>query len=76
MAYVALFASVGAFLLWNQGVKLVGAAIAGQYIHLMPVVGTLMAVGFLGERLYVYHVIGAVAIGTGVYLAVSSRPRA
>ncbi len=74
IAYVAMFASVGAFLLWNQGVKLVGAAIAGQYIHLMPVLGTIMAVSFLGEQLYFYHIIGALAIGSGVYLAVTSRP--
>ena len=74
VAYVALFASVGAFLLWNQGVKLVGAAIAGQYIHLMPVLGTIMAVTFLGEQLFFYHLIGALAIGSGVYLAVTSRP--
>lgn len=64
--YVALFASIGAFLLWNQGVKLVGAGTAGQFIHLMPVLGTIMAVIFLGERLFWYHVLGAIGIASGI----------
>ncbi len=73
IAYVALFPSIGAFLLWNQGVKMVGAATAGQFIHLMPVLGTLMAVAFLGEQLYWFHVIGAAAIGAGVFLSLTER---
>ena len=71
VAYVALFASIGAFLLWNQGVKLVGAATAGQFIHLMPLIGTLLAVVLLGESLHWFHGIGAVAIFGGVALALT-----
>ncbi|MCK4707538.1 MAG: DMT family transporter [Gammaproteobacteria bacterium] len=69
IAYVALFASIGAYLFWNQGVKIVGAGTAGQFIHLMPVFGTIMAVVFLGERLYWFHIAGAFAIGSGIYLS-------
>jgi drug/metabolite transporter (DMT)-like permease len=71
IGYVALFASIGAFLLWNQGVQLIGAATAGQFIHLMPLFGTLMAVLMLGEVLYWYHLLGAVAIGSGVLLTMT-----
>lgn len=73
IGYVALFPSIGAFLLWNQGVKMVGATTAGQFIHLMPVLGTLMAVVFLGEQLHWFHVSGAVAIGTGVFLSLTEK---
>ncbi len=72
IAYVALFASIGAFLFWNQGVKTVGAGTAGQFIHLMPVFGTAMAVFFLGEQLYWYHLVGATAIGGGIFLSLRS----
>ena len=65
--YVAVFASIGAFLFWNQGVKVVGAGIAGQFIHLMPVFGTIMAVGFLSEQLFWFHGVGALAIGAGIF---------
>ncbi len=70
--YVAAFASVGAFLLWNQGVKLVGAASAGQFIHLMPVLGTAMAIVYLGEQLFWYHIIGALAIASGILLSLKT----
>ncbi len=73
IAYVALFPSIAAFLLWNQGVKMVGAATAGQFIHIMPVLGTLMAVVFLGEQLFWFHLIGAVAIGAGVFLSLTEK---
>ena len=69
IAYVALFASIGAFLFWNQGVKIVGAGTAGQFIHLMPVFGTIMAIVFLGEQLFWFHIAGASAIGLGIYLS-------
>ncbi|MCP4076642.1 MAG: DMT family transporter [Gammaproteobacteria bacterium] len=69
IVYVALFASIGAFLFWNQGVKIVGAGTAGQFIHLMPVFGTIMAIVFLGEQLFWFHIAGAVAIGSGIYLS-------
>lgn len=69
IAYVAMFASVVAFLFWNQGVKVVGVSTAGQFIHLMPVFGTIMAVVFLAEQLFWFHVFGAVAIATGIILS-------
>lgn len=71
--YVALFASIFAFLLWNQGIKQVGPAIGGQFIHLMPVFGAMMAMMFLGERLHWFHVVGAAATGCGIYLSLRSR---
>lgn len=72
IGYIAIFASIGAFLLWNQGVKLVGAGTAGQFIHLMPVFGTVLAVLFLGEQLFWYHIAGAIAIGSGIFLSLRS----
>ncbi len=73
VAYVAWFASIGAFLFWNQGVKIVGAGTAGQFIHLMPVFGTTMAVVFLNEQLYWFHFAGAAAIGLGILLSLRSK---
>lgn len=73
IAYVALFASIFAFLLWNQGVKLIGASTAGQFIHLMPLFGAVMAVIFLGERLSWFHIVGAAAIGGGIYLSLRNQ---
>lgn len=71
--YVALFASIGAFLFWNQGVKTVGAGTAGQFIHLMPVFGTIMAVVFLNEQLFWFHLAGGAAIASGIILSLRAR---
>lgn len=69
VAYVALFASVGAYVLWNEGVAQVGASRAGVFLHLMPAFGSLLAVGFLGESFRLHHLAGIALILAGIYLA-------
>jgi drug/metabolite transporter (DMT)-like permease len=69
IAYVGLAASVLAFWCWNRGIAGVGASKAGLYLHLMPVFAALLAVAFLGERLFAYHGIGMAFVGAGLYLS-------
>jgi len=64
--YVALFPSFLAYLCFNRGVELIGAGPAGQYMHLMPVFGAVLAVGLLGEPFHGYHAIGVALIATGI----------
>ncbi len=74
VAYLALLPSVLAFLCLNRGVELLGASKAGQYVHLMPVFGSALAVLFLGERLHLYHVAGAALIACGLLMARGRAP--
>ena len=67
--YVALAASVAAFLCWNRGVAVVGANAAGFTLPLLPAFGTLLAMAFLGERFQLYHAAGISTILAGVILA-------
>ena len=69
IAYTGIFPSVLAYLFWNRGVAEVGANRAGQFLHLIPVFGTALAVIFLGESLRWYHFFGAALIFAGIYLA-------
>jgi drug/metabolite transporter (DMT)-like permease len=69
LAYIAVFPSFIAYLFFNRGIELIGAARAGQSWHLMPVFGSVLAVLFLGERLFLYHAIGIAMIGSGIVLA-------
>ncbi|GDY25287.1 multidrug DMT transporter permease [Agarivorans sp. Toyoura001] len=69
LAYVAIFPSLLAYLAWNYGVKIVGANLAGQYIHLMPLFGAVLSVSFLGEQLAAYHALGAMFIAAGLLVA-------
>jgi drug/metabolite transporter (DMT)-like permease len=68
---VALFSSVLAYLFWNRGVEVVGANVAGLFVHLMPVFGVLLAWIVLGEAPVAFHFVGIALILAGI--AVTSR---
>jgi drug/metabolite transporter (DMT)-like permease len=74
LAYIAVFPSFIAYLFFNRGIELIGAARASQSWHLMPVFGSILAVLFLGETFYLYHAVGIALIAAGIALA-SVRPR-
>jgi drug/metabolite transporter (DMT)-like permease len=67
--YVALFASVIAFISWNHGVSQIGANRAGLFIHCMPVFSAVLAVVFLREKLFAYHLVGAALVAAGIILS-------
>lgn len=68
MLWVALFPSLGAYVLWNKGVTAAGASTAGYYTYLLPVFTSLMAVAFLGEVFAWYHAAGIVLVFAGIYV--------
>lgn len=67
---IALLVSLCAMLMWNAGMRMVGANRASIFINLVPVFGALMAVTLLGERFELYHLAGMVFISAGVWLVV------
>ncbi|HWG78456.1 MAG TPA: DMT family transporter [Stellaceae bacterium] len=71
--YVALFASIAAYLCWNRGVDMIGPNRAGFTQHLIPAFGTALAVAFLGEEVHPFHAVGIATILLGVWLASSAR---
>jgi drug/metabolite transporter (DMT)-like permease len=73
IAYVGLVPAVLAYLCFNRGVQLFGPNRAGQFMHLMPVFGSLLAVGVLGERLELHHMLGIGLIAIGLLLGVRTR---
>lgn len=69
VAYVAIFPSILAYLLFNAAVAHVGASTAGQTISLMPLFGAVLAALILNEPLLGYHLIGMAMILGGVLLS-------
>jgi len=67
-----VFASLIAYLAWNHGVKVVGAAKAAMASYLMPVFTALLGWLLLGEALQPFHWIGGALIFAGLLLA--TRP--
>jgi drug/metabolite transporter (DMT)-like permease len=68
LAYVGIFPSFLGYIFYNRGVGEVGASKASLFIHLMPVLGTLLSAIFLGEIPLWYHYLGIGLIFTGIWL--------
>jgi drug/metabolite transporter (DMT)-like permease len=66
--YVALFASVLAYMFWNKAIQIIGANKTGIFIHLMPVFSIILAMIFLDEKLRGYHIKGTILIFLGIFL--------
>jgi len=73
LAYIAIFPSIFAYLAWNYGMQKLGAATGGQFIHLMPLFGALMAVVFLKESIQLYHLLGGACIALGLWLSINLK---
>ena len=71
--YIAIAASVLAFLAWNRGVAVVGANAAGFTLPLLPAFGTLLAIVFLDEAFRGFHAAGFITIVAGVSFATARR---
>lgn len=68
IGYLAVFGTAAAFVLLNLGVARVGAARASAFALLVPVVGVLTSVAFLGEELRPLMMVGGAAVLVGLWL--------
>jgi drug/metabolite transporter (DMT)-like permease len=68
LAYVAGPGGALMYYLFNWSVEKLGAPKAGTLLYSQPVFVAVLAYIFLGERLYLYHVVGASFILVGVLL--------
>ena len=73
LAFLAVFPSVVAILIWNSAISRIGPSRSTLYMYLIPVFTAVLAIPLLGESIDVYHIAGAALIVAGVTLA-SRRP--
>ena len=66
---LALVSSVLAFLTYQYGIRILGAAPAGFVMYLLPPIGVVLAVVFLGETFHDFHLVGCIFVMAGVILA-------
>ena len=71
-AYIGLFPTLIALVLFNRSIDSVGPSAAGHFQHLVPVFAATLGILFLGETLHAYHGAGATLIAMGIYCANSS----
>jgi len=70
MLYLAIFPTLLATFSWNLAIRSVGPNRTAIFVNLIPISGAALAMIFLGERLYAYHLVGAVFVFAGIFLAV------
>ena len=69
IGYVVLFAGIGAYIFWIGAIQLIGPSRSGIFLHLMPIFSSLMAIFLLGERLAIFHILGASLIIFGIFVS-------
>ncbi len=67
--YCIVFPSVLAQTFFIRGVELIGANRAGLYVNLVPIFTALMAIIFLAESLFVFHIISLLLVLSGIFVA-------
>jgi len=76
LAFLVLFVSVFAYLLWFQLLKLSGATAASSYHFLMPPLGMLFGWLLLGEHVSPADFAGIAPVALGIYLVTRPAGRA
>jgi drug/metabolite transporter (DMT)-like permease len=66
---LALIPSVGAYGIYQYGVKEAGPSVTGVFFYLVPVYGVILATLTLGESFRTYHAVGLILVIAGVVLA-------
>ena len=69
LSYVVLFPGLASFLLWIKGISMIGANRSGVFLHLMPILSSIMAMIFFSEKFMFYHILGAFFIIAGILLS-------
>ena len=73
MIYLSLGCSVGAFLLYNFGLKKLSAATSVSLMNLVPVFGIIFPALFLKEIITIEQILGGVIVIVGVILSSTTK---
>jgi drug/metabolite transporter (DMT)-like permease len=73
LAYLVVFASIVAYLLWFHLLTVAGATTASAFHFLMPPLGILFAWLLLGERTEPFDLLGVLPVALGIWLVTHQR---
>ena len=69
--YIGIVTYIFGIVVWNLAVARLGATLPAMSVFLIPVFGTILATGFLGEVMRWYHYAGLIFTVLGVLLTVT-----
>jgi drug/metabolite transporter (DMT)-like permease len=67
---LGILVSAVAVSIWTASVRVIGPNRASIFLNLVPVFGVAMAIVYLGEKIFVFHMIGAGLIAAGMVLVI------
>lgn len=67
--FLVLFCSLGAYLIWNEAMKSLGAVTANNYLYMQPLVTMIAAYFLLHEEIYFLGYIGCILIIGGLVIS-------
>ncbi len=73
--FLGIMASAVSILIWNACLRAVGPNRAMIFLNAIPVFAVGLAIVFLGEELFTYHLLGAALVATGVFLVITRARR-
>lgn len=68
--YLGVISTAMAFVMWNQGLKLVNASSSGLFFLLQPIIGTLLGWLLLGENISISFIMGTILIIGSVWFSI------
>ncbi|RYG40550.1 MAG: DMT family transporter [Chitinophagaceae bacterium] len=66
--YLGIFSSAVCYILYNKVLKVLSGVQVGNFMNFDPVVGAILAISFLGEKITVWQIAGAILVLVGVFL--------
>ena len=73
LLYVGIFPSIFSYLLYNNGVRVLGSKTASLCSYLIPVFTAIMGVVLLSEKLELFHFISQLMVFSGFCFALFGR---
>ena len=67
---LAFLVSICSLAMWNTGNAAVGHNRASIFVNLFPVYSAILAIIFLGESVFLFHVFGAIFVCAGIFMVV------
>lgn len=76
IVYLGAFASAVSYFLYNKALETLTASQVGNFVNLDPVIGVIIALIFLHERISALQIVGALMVLAGIWLTSTKNKEA
>lgn len=73
LVVMAVVVSLVSIFFWNAGNRAVGPNRAAIFVNLLPIYGAFLAIPFLGEELFLFHIIAGACVIGGILMVIGGH---